>query len=93
VSSTPSVWRRRFGPRRGRHRHLRATCCGDDILKDLNHSSEAFSNAEAVARYAQDPPRKVPGFGDLHRMATLLLEERSPEDAGILVSGQAAGWN
>jgi tRNA (cmo5U34)-methyltransferase len=52
---------------------------------------DPFSNAQAVARYAEDPPRKVPGFADLQRMATLLLEERAPEDAHILVVGAGGG--
>ena len=30
--------------------------------------SEAFSDPEAVTRYAEGPPRFVPGFADLHRM-------------------------
>lgn len=50
-----------------------------------------FSNAQAVARYAEDPPRKVPGFADLQRMATLLLEEQAPHDARILVLGAGGG--
>lgn len=50
-----------------------------------------FANAEAVASYAQDTPRKVPGLGDLHRMATLLLSERAPSAAHILVVGAGGG--
>jgi tRNA (cmo5U34)-methyltransferase len=57
----------------------------------MNDPSEAFSNAQAVARYSEDPPRKVPGFVDLQRMTTLLLEERAPEHARILVLGAGGG--
>jgi tRNA (cmo5U34)-methyltransferase len=46
-----------------------------------------FSDPEAVARYAEGPPRFVPGFADLHRMAMLLLAERAPDDARVLVLG------
>ena len=57
----------------------------------MNDPSNPFSSAQAVARYAKDPPRKVPGFADLQRMATLLLEEHAPEDASILVLGAGGG--
>lgn len=57
----------------------------------MTDARNPFSNAEAVARYAEDPPRKVPGFADLQRMATLLLEEHAPEEARILVLGAGGG--
>lgn len=50
-----------------------------------------FSDPEAVARYAEGPPRFVPGFADLHRMAMLLLAERAPDDARVLVLGAGGG--
>jgi tRNA (cmo5U34)-methyltransferase len=50
-----------------------------------------FSDPEAVARYAEGPPRFVPGFADLHRMAVLLLAERAPDDAQVLVLGAGGG--
>jgi len=51
----------------------------------------AFDDPAAVARYAEAPPRLVPGFHDLQRMALLLLAERAPEDARILVLGAGGG--
>ena len=57
----------------------------------MNDPSNPFSSAEAVARYAENPPRVVPGFADLQRMATLLLEEHAPEDANIMVLGAGGG--
>jgi tRNA (cmo5U34)-methyltransferase len=57
----------------------------------MTNPLDPFSNAQAVARYAEDPPRKVPGFGDLQSMTTLLLEEHAPEDARILVLGAGGG--
>ena len=57
----------------------------------VNDPRNPFSDAQAVTRYAEDPSRKVPGFADLQRMATLLLEERAPEDARILVLGAGGG--
>lgn len=52
---------------------------------------DAFSDPQAIARYAEGPPRLVPGFADLQRMVTLLLAERAPEDARVLVLGAGGG--
>lgn len=52
---------------------------------------DAFSDPQAVARYAEGPPRLVPGFADLQRMVALLLAERAPDDARILVLGAGGG--
>ncbi|WBU28439.1 class I SAM-dependent methyltransferase [Rhodopseudomonas palustris] len=51
----------------------------------------AFSDPQAVARYAENPPRMVPGFADMQRMAMLLLAERAPSDAEMLVLGAGGG--
>lgn len=50
-----------------------------------------FSDPDAVARYAEGPPRFVPGFADLHRMSSLLLAERAPREARVLVLGAGGG--
>lgn len=50
-----------------------------------------FSNPAAVERYAQGPPRMVPGFADMQRMARVLLAERTPRDARVLVLGAGGG--
>jgi tRNA (cmo5U34)-methyltransferase len=52
---------------------------------------DAFSDPQAVARYAEGPPRLVPGFADLQRMVAILLAERAPEDARVLVLGAGGG--
>lgn len=52
---------------------------------------EAFSDPQAIASYAEGPPRLVPGFAGLQRMAMLLLAERSPDDARVLVLGAGGG--
>lgn len=57
----------------------------DDQLMDH------FSDPQAVARYAGGLPRFVPGFADLHRMSTILLTERTPNDAHVLVLGAGGG--
>jgi tRNA (cmo5U34)-methyltransferase len=48
---------------------------------------DAFSDPQAVARYVENPQRLVPGYADLQRMAGLLLAERAPNDAQVLVLG------
>lgn len=50
-----------------------------------------FSDPDSVAKYAQAPPRLVPGFHDLQRMAALLLAENTEADARILVLGAGGG--
>lgn len=50
----------------------------------------AFSGAHAQ-NYAEGPPRKVPGLAGLHRMTSMLLAERAPQDARILVLGAGGG--
>jgi len=51
----------------------------------------AFSNPDQAAQYADRSPRYVPGFADLHRMTGILLAERAPQDAHILVHGAGGG--
>ena len=50
-----------------------------------------FTDAATVARYAEDTPRKVPGYADLHSMAMILLAERAPQEADSLVYGAGGG--
>lgn len=52
---------------------------------------DAFSDAQAVAQYAEGPPRLVPGFFDMQRMVRLLLAERAPADARVLILGAGGG--
>lgn len=51
----------------------------------------AFSDPDAVARYADVPRRYVPGLADLHRMTGILLAEQAPLDARVLVLGAGGG--
>lgn len=51
----------------------------------------AFTDAAAVAAYADGPPRMVPGFADMQRMCLLLMAENAPPDARILVLGAGGG--
>ncbi|QRY82444.1 class I SAM-dependent methyltransferase [Pseudomonas sp. PDNC002] len=50
-----------------------------------------FHDPEAAARYAENPPRFVPGLSDLHRMAGILLAESAPADGHLLVLGAGGG--
>jgi tRNA (cmo5U34)-methyltransferase len=47
--------------------------------------------AAHAASYAEGPPRQVPGFAGLHRMTSMLLAERVPEDGRLLVVGAGGG--
>lgn len=52
---------------------------------------DSFSNPEAVGSYAERPPRSVPGYHDMQRMTAILIAERTPEDARVLVLGAGGG--
>lgn len=54
-------------------------------------AASPFSDPQLVARYAEGPPRLVPGFADMQRMTTLLLAERVPENGRVLVVGAGGG--
>jgi len=51
----------------------------------------AFSDPAAVSTYARNAARMVPGLHDLPKMAGVLLSERAPSDARILVLGAGGG--
>jgi tRNA (cmo5U34)-methyltransferase len=53
--------------------------------------ADAFSDPDAVARYAEGPRRNVPGFEAMQRMTALLIAERVPADARVLVLGAGGG--
>jgi len=53
--------------------------------------SAHFGDAAAVARYAEGPPRMVPGFDGLHRMMAILLAEGTGTEAEVLVLGAGGG--
>jgi tRNA (cmo5U34)-methyltransferase len=55
------------------------------------HFLDAFADPDRVAHYADGPRRFVPGFESLHRMTGILLGERAPPDAAVLVLGAGGG--
>jgi len=52
---------------------------------------QPFTDPAFVASYADTAPKMVPGYADLHRMTSILLAERAPEAAEILVVGAGGG--
>ncbi|HEY5756253.1 MAG TPA: class I SAM-dependent methyltransferase [Steroidobacter sp.] len=57
----------------------------------MNKPTDVFTDPQAVAQYAEGPPRLVPGFADLQLMTTVLLAERAPKNARVLVVGAGGG--
>ena len=51
----------------------------------------SFFSEHAAASYLDGPPRQVPGYAGLLRMTSLLLDERAPADAHVLVLGAGGG--
>lgn len=61
-------------------------------MADANQAFlDMFADAERVANYAKNPPRYMPGFEAVQRMAAVLLAERAPADAHVLVLGAGGG--
>lgn len=52
---------------------------------------QPFSNPQLVAKYAEGPPRFVPGYAGMLSMTRLLLAERATKDARVLVLGAGGG--
>jgi tRNA (cmo5U34)-methyltransferase len=53
--------------------------------------STYFNESAAVSNYVDRTRRLVPGWFDLQRMAALLVAERAPEQANVLVVGAGGG--
>lgn len=54
-------------------------------------TSAPFQDTAAVASYADRTRRLVPGYDDMQRMAAVLVAERAPPDARVLVVGAGGG--
>lgn len=57
----------------------------------MPHPNTPFSDASALRDYAEKTARIVPGLHDLQKMAALLVAERAPESAHVLVIGAGGG--
>lgn len=60
----------------------------NDVMSNVQ---DHFSDPETLARYTDGPPRFVPGYYDMQRMAALLIAERVSDDARVLVLGAGGG--
>ncbi|MES2599996.1 MAG: class I SAM-dependent methyltransferase [Pseudomonadota bacterium] len=58
---------------------------------DLSPSNTAAFNTGHASSYAEGPPRQVPGFAGLHRMTSMLVEERVPAHGRVLILGAGGG--
>lgn len=63
----------------------------DGQLKGADRFIAQFSDPAAIARYAEGPPRFLPGFDAMHRMTGVLLREAMPDDGRLLVLGAGGG--
>lgn len=57
----------------------------------MSDTAAPFKDPDAVARYVEATLRLVPGFTGMQQMACLLLAERAPLDAMVLVLGAGGG--
>ncbi len=64
---------------------------GDHPGHSTSHTAASAFSGDAVKSYLEGPPRQVPGFSSLHRMAALLMAERMPDNGRVLVLGAGGG--
>src|SRR4051812_34922259 len=57
----------------------------------MSKSLHAFDDPAVADTYADRAARFVPAYRDIHRMATVLIDERAPHDAKVLVLGAGGG--
>jgi tRNA (cmo5U34)-methyltransferase len=65
--------------------------CIQPARQPARNAADSFRNPDAIANYAEGPPRFVPGFEALHRMTAVLLAENAPATARVLVLGAGGG--
>ena len=56
-----------------------------------NDFLSAFQDSEWVRNYSDGPKKFTPGFQDVHKMVNVLIQERAPGNARILVHGAGGG--
>lgn len=62
-----------------------------DIDCWMSQPNNSFNDPLAIKNYAENAARRVPGLHDLQKMAALLVAERAPELANVLVVGAGGG--
>lgn len=60
-------------------------------MKGTTYSVTPFIDPGLIQNYAEETPKRVPGFTDLHAMALILLSELASENAHLLVLGAGGG--
>src|SRR5690606_6591580 len=66
-------------------------CCIISHKATMSDFLKGFEDPAAVARYAENPPRYMPGYADVQRMAAILLAERVADSGTVLVLGAGGG--
>ncbi|MGA5466913.1 class I SAM-dependent methyltransferase [Mycobacterium sp. NPDC050041] len=57
----------------------------------MSDNTSVFHELQFADDYADNPPRFVPGYREIHRLAAILISERAPERARVLVLGAGGG--
>ncbi|WP_431235412.1 class I SAM-dependent methyltransferase [Mycolicibacterium psychrotolerans] len=57
----------------------------------MTSTANPFDDPRHVDMYAARAAQMVPAYRDIHRMATVLIDERAPSDARVLVLGAGGG--
>ncbi|MEM9623243.1 MAG: class I SAM-dependent methyltransferase [Pseudomonadota bacterium] len=60
-------------------------------MTESNPFVAMFESPDSAANYADGPAKFTPGFTDIHRMAGVLIRERAPDNAHVLVHGAGGG--
>ena len=61
------------------------------MSQEPNGPAQAFADPSTTSDYASKTARLVPGYADLQKMAALLVAERAPARANVLVVGAGGG--
>ncbi|MDO3636210.1 class I SAM-dependent methyltransferase [Mycolicibacterium arseniciresistens] len=57
----------------------------------MSDNTSVFHQLQFADDYADNPPKFVPGYREIHRLAAILIAERAPEQARVLVLGAGGG--
>ncbi len=63
--------------------------CADTVR--MSQNTQLFHDAQFASDYIDHPPRFMPGYREMHRLAAVLISERAPANAGVLVLGAGGG--
>lgn len=57
----------------------------------MSQNTQLFHDVQFATDYTNHPPRFVPGYREIHRLAAVLISERAPANASVLVLGAGGG--